>query len=405
MKNYNDSDSNFTSSLLVVGVNTRPIVKSAKDLGLNVIAIDCFEDQYISKNSDALYITEKKSKTSRSEEFLNLAREAIDSYSPDFAIFSSGIEYFPEKVEKLEKEVKIAGNGPEQFKNCMDEEKLFNIAESLGIPHPKTKRIEDRDEAIEKAREICFPLLVKPVRRGGGVGIGYVEDEDGLIDVCTNLLSNCDRTDFYIQEYIDGIDVSASILSNGDSAECLTVNEQIIGAKKLDVPRRFGYCGNVIPYSGNSETVSKIENYSEVICEKLKLLGSNGVDFVVKDKPYLIEVNPRLQNTMDMVELSLGINLLKEHFKSLREELNETSPILQCSAKLIVYSKEGIKVPNLATFPDVVDIPKTGSFVKEGEPICSVLKTGSKREKVIEGAYGLVKKIQEKIYESKNSLT
>ncbi|KXA93369.1 hypothetical protein AKJ64_00865 [candidate division MSBL1 archaeon SCGC-AAA259E17] len=398
--NITKFDLNFTKTLLVAGVNTRPIVRSAKNLGLQVIAIDCFEDQYISKHTDALFMTGERSKISKPKEFFHLALEALDSYNPDVVILSSGMENCPEKVEKLGKRIKIAGNKPSQLEICRNERRLFDIADNLEIPHPKTKQIENKDEALENAREIGFPLLIKPSRGGGGIGIKLVENEAELINRWKNLSLDRDRNVSYLQEFINGRNASASVLSTGSRAKCLTVNEQIIGEKKLDVPRRFGYCGNVIPLSEEDNTISKLKEYSESICEELELLGSNGVDFVVKDKPYLVEVNPRLQNTMDLVELSLGINLLEEHFKSFSGEIVESPPLLQCSAKLIVYARKTLKVPDLTSFQDAVDIPKPKSFIKKGMPICSVLKTGHKREKVVEKAYELAKKIQRRVYGS-----
>jgi hypothetical protein len=195
-----------------------------------------------------------------------------------------------------------------------------------------------------------------------------------------------------VQQYIQGVDASTSILSSGDEARCLTVNEQIIGDKRLGVPRPFGYCGNVIPL-GEHKFARKIAEHSEALCEKIGLVGSNGVDFVLSDQPYLMEINPRFQNTIDCVEGLLEINLVREHIQACGGEVGEYKQPKGYSVKLILYAKEDIEVPDLTRVPDVVDITPQGSIVRRGHPICSILKFGKNRDKTIADAYALAGKV------------
>jgi hypothetical protein len=189
-------------------------------------------------------------------------------------------------------------------------------------------------------------------------------------------------------------------LSNGDEARCLTVNEQLIGEKRLGAPRRFGYCGNVIPLD-KPESEDIIAEYSEALCERIGLVGSNGVDFALSDQPYLMEVNPRFQGTIDCVEGLLGINLVKEHIRACGGELGEYGRAKGYAAKLILYAKWDTKVPDLKKFRNVVDIPREGSIVEKGRPICSVLKFGSSRKGVLADAFQTVEKIYSRTGKSK----
>ncbi len=387
-------------SLLVAGANTRPIAKSARDLGVNVVAIDCFDDVDLKNIVNRLYTINQRNggKRFNHDEFFEIVSEVLNSHDIDSAVFTSGMEHYPDKIRDLGKRVNILGNGKKQLAHCEDKQRLFEVAEELGIPHPVTERVEDVDEARDIASKLEYPILLKPSTSGGGIGIELVHSSEELQDSFRNVLISGDSEYVYLQEFIEGIDASASILSTGEKSETLTVNEQIIGDKRLDTPRRFGYCGNIIPLPVEEELISKISKYSEKICTKLGLVGSNGVDFVIKDEPYLIEVNPRFQNTIDIVEESLKINLVKAHIRSTNHKLIEKPELSKSSAKLVIYARKDLRVPDLTTFSNIVDIPRKNSTIKKGEPICSVKKFEKNRNKVVKEAYGKAGEIQETCY-------
>jgi hypothetical protein len=230
-------------------------------------------------------------------------------------------------------------------------------------------------------------VVLKPAFGGGGIGIRLVGSSKELESAFKGVLRAGDGESPYVQEYIQGIDASASVLLSGDEARCLTVNEQLIGNERLGVPRRFGYCGNIIPL-GRPDLESAIAGEAKALCGEIGLVGSNGVDFVVSDRPYLMEINPRFQGTIDCVEGLLGINLVEEHIRACAGELGDYGQPRGYSVKLILYAKDDVKVPDLTKFRDVVDIPREGSVIKRGHPICSVLKFGSARRKTIAEAFG-----------------
>jgi len=206
------------------------------------------------------------------------------------------------------------------------------------------------------------------------------------------VLSAGDGKTLYVQQFIRGVDSSASILSNGDEGRCLTVNEQIIGDGRLGTPRPFGYCGNVVPLE--HEFAGKIAEYSRMLCAEMGLVGSNGVDFVLSDQPYLMEINPRFQNTIDCVEGLLGINLVEEHILACRGELGRYGKPKGYSVKLILYATGDVRIPDLTRVPCTIDIPPRGSVVRKGHPICSILKFGESRRRVIAGGYSHMQNIR-----------
>jgi len=382
------------NSVMVVGVNTRPIVRSAKALGFKTIAVDFFGDVDLLECADAVFSVKSakfkaQPKSLKEPRLFQLSLQALKSHDVDAILLASGTEHNPVFVEELGKKAKIIGNNKTNLETCKNKEKLFHIADNLGIPHPLTSLVRKLDEALEAAQDIGYPVVLKPAFGGGGIGIKLAKSREELERFFRRVLLVGDNESLYVQQYIKGIDASASILSSGDEAKCLTVNEQIIGDKRLGVPRPFGYCGNVIPLN-KPEFEEKIADISKAICEEIRLVGSNGIDFVLADQPYLIEINPRFQNTIDCVEGLLGINLVQEHIRACGGELGRYRQPSGFSAKLISYATRDYKVLDHLKIPDLVDIPQVGSTIKKGKPLCSILKFGKSRRKVIADAYSTV---------------
>lgn len=392
------------NSIMVVGVNTRPIVKSAKALGVKTIAVDCFGDIDLLECADAVFSVRSAKlgiqlKSSKRSSLFQLSLQALEAHDVDAVLLTSGMEHDSAFIAELGKRTKIIGNDRAHLETCKNKEKLFRIADKLGIPYPLTRRVRRRDEALEAARDIGYPVILKPAFGGGGIGIRLARSPDELERSFRRVLSAGDNESLYVQQYVRGIDASTSILSNGDEAKCLTVNEQLIGDKRLGVPRPFGYCGNVIPLN-KPEFENQIAENSRAICEEIGLVGSNGVDFVLSDQPYLMEINPRFQNTIDCVEGLLGINLVEEHIRSCKGELSKYRQPDGYSVKLILYAKGDFEIPDLTKVRDIVDIPRPRSIIRKGKPVCCVLKFGESRHGVIVDAYDSASKVYGKLLHS-----
>jgi predicted ATP-grasp superfamily ATP-dependent carboligase len=103
---------------------------------------------------------------------------------------------------------------------------------------------------------------------------------------------------------------------------------------------------------------------------------------IKNDTPYVIEVNPRFQGTLECVERILDVNLVEMHIKaclhgSLPKQLNE--PKSTCT-RLILYAPEHIHTPDIKPSNEIRDVPFPNSSIEAGEPLCSVIIEGRDRE-------------------------
>jgi len=399
-----------TNTVMVVGYNARPIACLCKQLGFQVIAVDYWGDLDIKHCTDFLYTVLKQKSGEQldsevdkpcSELLVNLAEEAATKFDGkiDFILVGSGLDDRPDLWEKLQQIAPILGNSPERLKNIRRLDVIFDIAEEEGVKFPITERACSVGEAIEMAKNIGFPVVLKPISGSGGFRIRLARNPAEVEKYFEGVAA--ERGEAWVQEYISGVNASSSVLGNGESCIVVTVNEQLIGVKELGCLTPFGYCGNIVPLKANSNTINRIKQISSILGARLKLIGSNGFDYVIGQgsEPYLMEVNPRFQATMECIKYVTGLNLVEEHIKACHGELPMEIPKpTGYAVKMIVFAKEKSIIPDLSEIAHIVDIPHPGIVVNEGNPICTVQLFSQSRDEAVKKAFEVVSKIYAKLF-------
>jgi len=130
------------------------------------------------------------------------------------------------------------------------------------------------------------------------------------------------------------------LISTGDDAVVVAINEQLIGIPWLTrIP--FAYCGNITPF--HTKFKADMEQYALQIAMEFKLQGSNGVDFMLTNKGVqVIEINPRFQGSLDTVELSTGMSIFDAHIRSFDGELPELRGFQCFCCKDDYFCRKGI---------------------------------------------------------------
>jgi predicted ATP-grasp superfamily ATP-dependent carboligase len=344
--------------VIVIGNSVRNIACSGRRAGYTVYALDRFGDVDM-QCAQMSHIIENF--TDRE------LHRIIESFgSVDAIILGPGFEHL---------EFENALNNPEEImEEAGNKSKLPKKLGSMGIAHPET-------EPIDKAEGMGFPLIIKPKSGSGGIKNIIVSNESEM-----NIFrERKDSHEFIAQKFVEGIPCSASVISTGDEAVVVAVNEQLIGIPWLTrLP--FAYCGNVTPFE--TKFRKEMEEYSKRIAIEFKLRGSNGVDFMLTDKGVkVIEVNPRFQGSIDTVELSTGLNVFDAHIKSFFGELPELIGSRCFSAKNIIYTDKKLKISRdisdtLVKYMSkgkAADIPRPGKEVHPDGPITTILATASTR--------------------------
>jgi predicted ATP-grasp superfamily ATP-dependent carboligase len=345
---------------VLMGLSTRGVAESAVRAKKDCVTVDFFGDLDQEQICKGVCLRREYEVPIRFNPFLFL--KAADSLEFSHLVYVAPLENYPEILETISKKCVIVGNDAGTVKRVRDWRRLYHFCKENGILYPET--FDGLD------------YVVKPKKSGGGVRIQRLSS-------------------YVVQKYVRGEHFSASFLGNGSESVMGSVNEQLIGRKEFGA-RKFWYCGNITPVF--------VDNDLDEICEKLvkefRLKGSCGIDFVVNDGLYVMEVNPRIQATLEIVERSCGVNLFVLHEHAVAGTLGELNPPKRTWGKAIIYAEEDVTMPDTSEWLDygwIKDIPHPLEHILKSEPICTVIADGADRDDCFEHLVEKTESVRSKI--------
>lgn len=404
-------------NILAIGIDATALAISANKAGYNVFAVDYFGDQDLKKacKNNLSIITQQTGKSCGRLEtdfspnaLLSLAKRLLQNHQIDAMLLASGLEDSPQVLAELNELIPIIGNQPQTIKKVRDKPEFFQELKKLNIQHPETALARSLEEGKRAAKDIGYPVLVKPMATLGGSGIRKAKNKDELEKVFPPIMSSSQGV--LIQEFLSGTHASASFLSSKKTTLVLTLNEQLLGIQEVGQKEPFGYCGNIVPLSANNTLVEACSNIAQKIASHFKLLGSNGIDIVISEDsvPCVVEINPRFQGTLECVERVLGINLVNAHMKACTKgfipRFQDRKATNHC-VRLILYAHHRSKIPNLATLAELRDIPLPEVIIEEGEPLCSIIVEDITRNSTLKKARMLTNHVYGLVNQSFNDLS
>ncbi len=372
-------------NILVVGASTRPVAAALNNAGFNVYSADYFgcEDllPVVKEYRSILKYKPNESTGFFSERFTDdslnkIAAEFVQDV--DHVVCCSGADpiQFPKDKILGNHNIKDVENKYKLYKTLKKRfEGIINIPATFFV-----ETLEDANCIVQDNPEKKF--LIKPLEGSGGVGITKV----------TSPVVTIDNNGAILQEIVDGQNISISVISSVDEARTILVNQQIIGNIGLGQLEKYGYCGNITPFTGLDQgSIDQLKEISEEIILDLGLIGSNGVDMVIQEDgtPHIIEVNPRLQGSFEVAELSLGINMAQTHINACNGSLIENINPRCFAMKQIVFAKERSLVENM-NHEGIYDLPPKDVIIEKGEPVVTVVNSGMMLENTVQTSHELV---------------
>ena len=390
-------------NLLIMGIDTRPMVNSALKLDYKTISISYFKDLDFPEPFAERHIFNPEQDNSYGsfeeayspQDLLDLLNE-FDIDLIDKIVLTTGIsaDDFRNEFSKLKKRIRGNLNSSDvndKFKFYEKTRNKFNV--------PLTFKVSDVDELKEIIKQYDNnSFILKPLNGSGGLGFLKLNNDNwNQLNNTEMMIENISLENYILQEYIEGENVSSSVLSTKDEARNL-INTRLITANDLGNDD-YAYVGNIVPLDENSfnalnsknkTTTTKSKKYSkdeiaelnremkevsEDLIKEFKLIGSNGVDFKIdtqKEDLKIIEVNLRLQGTYQLCENSLGINMLDAHIKACEGELIEIPKPKQYSIKKIVYAPKDVIIRDLK-INNLYDIPHNGEIIQKDNPIATII--------------------------------
>jgi predicted ATP-grasp superfamily ATP-dependent carboligase len=195
----------------------------------------------------------------------------------------------------------LLGPGVSAIRVASDKTMLPRRLARHGIRHPETRVLRPGVDPITAAREIGYPVIVKPGRGAGCEGVRLARSAGELREV---LSGHPDRRPLLLQRYVQGLAASVSLLANGCRAVPLTLNAQRVRAS-----RRLFYRGGRTPL--DHPLARQAIEVARRTCQALPgLRGYIGVDLVLTAREAIvIEVNPRLTTAYLGVRAAVAENV------------------------------------------------------------------------------------------------
>ncbi len=205
--------------------------------------------------------------------------------------------------------VPIIGTSPDAIDRAEDRERFQTAVERLGLKQPENATVTNIDTAVEKAREICYPLVVRPSYVLGGRAMEIVYDEADLRRYFNEAVSVSNESPVLLDRFLDdAIEVDIDAICDGERVVIGGIMEHI---EQAGVHSGDSAC-SLPAYTLSQDIQDEMRQQVEKLALELGVRGLMNTQFAVKDgEVYLIEVNPRAARTVPFVSKATGAPLAK----------------------------------------------------------------------------------------------
>ena len=191
--------------------------------------------------------------------------------------------------------VKILGTQVEDLDRAEDRDLFEQALKALNIPQPPGQTATNEEEAVEAARNIGFPVLVRPSYVLGGRAMEIVENENDLRSYMRTAVKASPDHPVLVDSYIIGRECEVDAISDGKDVLIPGIMEHIERAGVHSGDSMAVYP----PQTLSKEIQETIADYTKRLAIGLNCIGMMNIQFVIKDETvYVIEVNPRASRTV-----------------------------------------------------------------------------------------------------------
>ena len=226
--------------------------------------------------------------------------DIIKHEKPEGVIVQLGGQTALKLAEKLERYgIKIMGTSYEALDLAEDRGRFSTLLRDNDVPFPEFGVIETAEEALELAKDLNFPILVRPSYVLGGQGMKIVINESELEHHVVNLLKDIPGNRVLLDHYLDNaIEAEADAICDGKNVYIIGIMEHI---EPCGI--HSGDSNAVLPTFDLSDNVrQQMIDITHKIAIALKTVGLINIQFAIKDeKVFVIEANPRASRTVPFI--------------------------------------------------------------------------------------------------------
>ena len=237
-------------------------------------------------------------------------RSVVEKENPDGIIVHFGGQT-PLKLAKRLTVIgaKIIGTTARVIDMAEDRKKFSKFITENNIKQPNNATATSEEEAIERAKEIGYPVLVRPSYVLGGRAMRIVYNESELRTYMNEAVSVSHNSPVLIDQFLDrAIEVDVDAICDGKEVYIGGIMQHI---EEAGIHSGDSACS--LPSISLSDAIlNKIESQTKQIALNLGVVGLMNIQYAIyQDDVYMIEVNPRASRTVPFVSKATGIPMAK----------------------------------------------------------------------------------------------
>jgi carbamoyl-phosphate synthase large subunit len=203
----------------------------------------------------------------------------------------------------------IIGTSPDSIDVAEDRERFQALVKELGLKQPANATARTEEQAVRLAREVGFPLVVRPSYVLGGRAMEVVFTEEDLRTYMTHAVRVSNDSPVLLDRFLDvAIEVDVDAVCDGEDVLIGGIMEHI---EQAGVHSGDSGC-SLPPNSLTREMQTELREQTRKLARALKVVGLMNIQFAIQSGViYVLEVNPRASRTVPFVSKATGLPLAK----------------------------------------------------------------------------------------------
>jgi len=206
--------------------------------------------------------------------------------------------------------VPIIGTSPDSIDLAEDRERFQQMITKIGLKQPPNRTARNADEALALAREIGYPLVVRPSYVLGGRAMEVVHDDADLSRYIRDAVKVSNDSPVLLDRFLDhAVEVDVDVIADAEG-------NVLIGGIMEHIEEAGVHSGDsscsLPPYSLTALIQDEMRRQVTMMARELKVIGLMNTQFAIQGEAvFILEVNPRASRTVPFVSKAIGVPLAK----------------------------------------------------------------------------------------------
>ena len=204
--------------------------------------------------------------------------------------------------------IRILGTSADSVDRAEDRERFEALLDKYSIPRPKALTVMTKEEALQAAEKLEYPVLLRPSYVIGGQNMTIAFTQEDVCRYMDVILAQGIENPVLCDKYLMGTELEVDAISDG--------KDVLIPGIMQHIERTGIHSGDSIavypPYNLDDTMLEKIIEVSTQLALELKTKGLINIQYLIyRGQLYVIEVNPRASRTVPYISKVTGVPMVE----------------------------------------------------------------------------------------------